>query len=397
MKRIRLCLITLAFLTGCGTLPPEPFALPLYDSDLAAGVPLFNEPVNPEDANVPTPEEVFALTPEITAYLDSFLNDNTPPLAQARRLVKLLIREDFFPEGYYTEDTLTAAELFEQRSGNCLSYTNLFVAMARHAGIDARFQIARIPATWSSDNGYLVRSRHINVLVRDTLLPRSEWLTVDFNKVESSSLYPHRAVDDTFALSSFYSNLAIDKLYKDDFRATVAFLNAAIKTDPYNSDAWVNLAAVYSRNRRDDAAIAAFETALELEPGSESALAGLARIYTERGDTTRAQAYSEEITSRRERNPYFHFALAQAAYQNGDYAGSESHANAAIELRSRSGLFYYARALSQYQQGKLEGASASLQLAQERSKSLPSSKQRYALTLAERINKERGEILLPDY
>ena len=230
------------------------------------------------------------------------------------------------------------------------------------------------------------------MLIRDGSLKREEWITIDFNQVASSNLYPHRVVADEFALSSFYNNLAVDKLYNKDYRASVALINAAIQVDPYNSDAWVNLAAVYSRNALYDAALAALETAVGFESDNESALSGLVRLHTRRGDEESAARYASEMKSRRERNPYFHFALAQAAYEQGKYELSEAHANTAIDLRSRSGLFYYTRALSQYKQGKLASAQASLELAQQRARTLPRSKQRYALELAARINAEQGII-----
>jgi len=382
--------LLLAVASGCATTPPPVTTEPPYDVDLAAGVPLFNERVSANDTTIPPATEVLALTDEMRRYLDRLLSKSAPASDRAERLVRLLVRDDFFPEGYYTNTTLTAAELFEERSGNCLSYTNLFVAMARHVGLDARFQIAKIPATWSADSGYLVRSRHINVLIRNGSLKRDDWVTVDFNRVASSRFYPHRPVGDEFALSSFYNNLAVDKLYEKNYRASVALINAAIKADPYNSDAWVNLAAVYSRNDNYQAAVAALETALRFEADNESALSGLVRLHTQLGNPESAARYASEMESRRERNPYFHFALAQAAYEQGKYPLSEAYANAAIDLRSRSGLFYYTRALAQYQQGKLESASASLALAQQRARSLPGSKQRHALDLAERINAERG-------
>ena len=397
MKPAVVALLTaLSLLTGCTSVAPTSPLAPLYDVGLASGVPLFGEPVSSQIIAIPDAREVIALTPAMGEYIDSRIRGGSAPVDRARRLVKILVREDFFPEDYYTNNTLTAAELFEARTGNCLSYTNLFVAMARHIGLDARFQIARIPAAFSSDEGYLVRSRHINVLIRDSKIPRSEWLTVDFNKVATSNLYPHRIVADEFALSSFYNNLAVDQLYLKNYRASIALIHAAIKVDPYNGDSWVNLAAVYSRNHKLEAAIESLKKAVELEAGNESALAGLVRLLQARGDLQGAAFYASEMNSRRQKNPYFHFALAQAAYEQGDYKQSEKHANAAIDLRSRSGLFYYTRALSQYQQGKLESASASLLLAQEREKSLPDSKQQYALALAEQINKERGVIFTPD-
>lgn len=356
------------------------------DLDLVNAVALFGPPPAQPAVDFAQPEDVLALTPEIRKFTKRLVRNGLPPMDRARRLVQALIRKDFFADGYYTDATRTAAELFVERAGNCLSYTNLYVAMARELGLDAQFQMARIPATWSSDSGYLVRSRHINVLIRDPRVPSADWVTVDFNKVATSSLYPHRTVSDAYALSSFYNNIAVDYLYSGNYRATVTLLAQAIEVDPTNADAWVNLAAVYSRHSMLEETRAAFTHALKVEPGNESALAGMVRLLKAEGNKEEALRVAEEMRSRRERDPYFHFAMAQAAYEQQDFDQSITHINRAIELRARSGPFYYLRALVQYAQGHFSQASASLEMAQKRKATLPMRKQQHALLLATRIN-----------
>ncbi len=375
-------------LSGCmGTAVKVPQGNDTLDLDLIYGVSIFGGLPGEESAAVLPPDEVLVLTPEMRAFTRKLVGRGLPPLERARKLVHVLVRKDFFPKGYYTDYTRTASEVFEERSGNCLSYTNLFVAMARELDITARFQLARIPPTWTSDSGYLVRSRHINVLVSDPKISSSSWITIDFNKIASSSIYPHKPVSDAYALSSYYNNLAVDKLYAEDYRATVALLAQAIEIEPNNSDAWVNLAAVYSKHRKDKQTQAAFEAALRAEPGHESALAGLARLYTNRGELDVAAVYTNEIKTRRERDPYFQFATAQAAYENKAYAKSLKHVNQAIDLRAR-GSFFYLKALVHYARGELNMANTSLKQAQDRKRSLPSKKQEHALLLAQRINAE---------
>jgi len=372
--------------SGCaGSSLKRPVGNSKLDLELIYGVSLFGNRPAEASAALLAPDEVLNLTPEMRKFTRKLVNRGLAPMERARRLVSLLVRKEFFPKGYYTDDTRTASEVFVERSGNCLSYTNLYVAMARELDITANFQLARIPPTWSADNGYLVRSRHINVLISDTRIPSKNWITIDFNKVASSSIYPHTPVSDAFALSSYYNNLAIDKLYAKDYIQTVALLAKAIEVEPNNADAWVNLAAVYSQHDKDEEAKATFEAALRAEPGHESALSGLARLYGDRGERELAAAYTNEIKTRRERDAYFQFATAQAAYELKSYDKSLKHVNQAIELRAR-GTFYYLQALVHYARGDLEQASVSLTNAQNRKRTLPSKKQEHALVLAQRIN-----------
>ena len=383
-------LIALVVLSsGCSTAKLQrPEGNTWIDKDLIYGVSILgatDSTTSPITQQIVAPEDVLDLTPEMRKFTQKLVYPGLAPMERARRLVRLLVRKDFFPKGYYTTDTRTASEVFEERSGNCLSYTNLFVAMAREVKLRANFQLARIPATWSSDSGYLVKSRHINVLISDPRVPFKDWITVDFNKVASSAIYPHTPVSDEFALSSYYNNIAIDKLYERDYVATFSYLARAIEVEPNNADAWVNLAAVYSQHNKTEEMRAAFEAALRAEPGNESALSGLAKLYRSQGALDKADYYKNEIRSRRERDPYFQFATAQAAYEQEFYEKSLLHIGRAIELKDH-GAFYYLKALAHYARGELDLASQSLEDAQDRKRSLPSKKQEHALQLAQRIN-----------
>ena len=386
-------LVCMVFAGCAATSVAPPNVDPLADNvALATGVPLFGEPVSKAAlAGFAEPEQVLELTPEMITFVEKTIRQSTPTTERARRLVRLLIRKDFFPQGYYTGDTRTAAEVFAERSGNCLSYTSLFVAMARQLGLDARFQLAKIPATWSSENGYLVRSRHINVLIRDLKLTRDDWLTIDFNQVATSSVYPHQQVSDEFALSSFYNNLAVEAMYQKDYRAAVSLLAQAIELDPTNGDSWVNLAAIYSRHDKLAATQQAYEAALLAEPEHSSALGGLVRVLRARGETKRAKELAQELRLRRDRNPYFHFAMANAAYEQEDLKQSREHLESAIALRDNIGAFYYLKALIDYAQGNLQDSQNNLLLARTK-RSLPERKRQHAELLSARIERQAGVI-----
>ena len=355
------------------------------DHDLVYAVSLFGDSTVARGKRIIKPEAVLALTPKMRLFANKAVSRRLLPPDRARRLIRVLEKGDFFGENYYTADTLTAREVFEERSGNCLSYTNLFVALARELGLNAYFQMTRLPSVWSAEKGYVVRSRHINVLISDPRTTSADWVTVDFNTVAGSTGYPQTPVSDAIALSSFYNNLAVEKLYAGDFEAAVAYLAQAIEVEPNNTDAWVNLAAVYSRHNKLDEMQAAFEAALRAEPGNESALNGLMRLHKSQGELLKSEYYKNEIRTRRYNDPYYQFARAQAAYDQGAFRQSLQHVNRALELKKR-GTFYYLRALVHYTQGDLTLASENLAQAQKRKRSLPVAKQEQATLLASQLN-----------
>ena len=77
----------------------------------------------------------------------------------------------------YAEVTRTASDTFHDRQGNCLSFTMLFVGLARAAGLTANYQSVEVPPTWAND-GQVVIASHVNAVVRTGF---GEETVVDFN------------------------------------------------------------------------------------------------------------------------------------------------------------------------------------------------------------------------
>ena len=115
---------------------------------------------------------VAALTDEnplqINDGIKQFLAEHTDPklssLEQLETLVRVVFRENALHFTYQLE-TRTAAETFEKRGGNCVSFTFLLIAMARHLGLDARFREVDVSPTWSRVGSVVSMSGHVNVAV----------------------------------------------------------------------------------------------------------------------------------------------------------------------------------------------------------------------------------------
>jgi len=84
--------------------------------------------------------DILALNDEIRSLLDVSVAGIKSPWNRLNELVSLISKN----VRYDTQDdkfgTKTAIETFESGSGNCLSFVNLFISMARYVGINSGYQ-----------------------------------------------------------------------------------------------------------------------------------------------------------------------------------------------------------------------------------------------------------------
>lgn len=334
-----------------------------YPQSLVSGERLFGQPV----ALPETPaSDILALNDAMRAYVREVIGTQGLEHVRFRRLLAALIADGYFRGGYLADLTLTAAETFVAKGGNCLSYTSLFIALVREIGIDARYQVVDVPPAWDVANGFLVRYTHVNALVPGLRrnLYAEDSLTVDFNEVTPGSEFPRRVISDAEAQALFHANHAVALLQADRAREGFAHLQRALQLAPGNADLWINLAAFYTRYRDPGSAIDAYQVALQLEPRNNAALAGLARNYQRLGLDQMAEHYNHRARRYQESNPYYHFAVAQAAFRDSEFERSLDAINSAISLRRNSPRFYLLRALVQWELGHGEAAESSLRQAE---------------------------------
>lgn len=353
--------IALFLLAGCAT----PFVAERgvdYDPALLTGERLFGEPVALDELPaVPVAEP----SPAMVAYVQSVVSDSPSTSRRFRELFAGLHRDGYFNAVYSAQRTLTAAETFESRGGNCLSYTNMFVALARAAGLDARYQVVDTPATWDADAGFLIRYTHINVVLRNVRMDEhpGDTVIIDFNDVHPDPVYPHREVSDAYAESLYYANHSVRLMREDKPRRSFAYLRRALETAPQNSDLWINLGAFYATQQDFASSVEAYEIARRINPRNKAAYSGLARSYASIGNEEMAAVYEEKVRNYRRRNPYYHYALAQYAFEASDYQGSLEHVERAIDLSRREPTFHLLKALVHQQLGDLDAAQESMEKA----------------------------------
>lgn len=258
--------------------------------------------------------------------------------APIRRLLDKLRNRGYVLKGYEPYANLSAREVFTEKRGNCLAYTNLFIALAREVGLDASYQLVEVPPDYDSVNGMVVLNKHVNAKVHDT--PRRGSVTVEFSEEFASGIHDRRVVDDQFALALHYNNLAFSDDMAGDERGAFVYLKKAIELTPHNPDLWTNLGVFHARRGHFDHAVASYRRALEHDAYHSAAVRGLANAYGALGQADNARFYQRRVAHSRVRDAYTYYTLAQRAYQAERPSESLELVSEAIRLHRKDHRFH---------------------------------------------------------
>lgn len=302
-----------------------------HDTDIGPEQLLSGQPLGfAELPAVPPAKQLLRLDPAMRRFLAEHVDPAASDRTRLSQLVEAIIGGgDFQLE--YAADTRTAAETFHRRSGNCLSFTNLFVAMAREAGLHAAYQEVDVPPDWTRDGDTLTLNRHINVAVR--VGSRRDHV-VDFNIDDFHSSYARRRISDERALAHYYNNLGAERLLAGDLAGAFALIRAALADhDDGFSPAWDNLGSLYLRAGYPTYAEAAYRQALSVARWDFVAMSNLLRLYEQQGRLAEADALRERVRIHRLSNPYYRYELAREAFVGGQYEQAIRHLRFALRRK----------------------------------------------------------------
>lgn len=337
---------------GCAVAPAQPEArlgtrqvspeMLLQASPLASGIKI----------ETPPQSDILEVTPEMAAFLDEQVGTVGNRLARMKRLVQVVLEEDHF-QLVYDDSTRTAQETFQERHGNCLSFTNLFIAMARYLDIQANYQEVDTPPDWSIAGESFLFSQHVNAHVD---LGTSLIQVVDFYGYNTGSPQKQRIISDERGRAHYFNNIGVDHMLGADTPRAYANFHFSIEADATFAPAWINLGILHRRAGLPAWAEAAYLKALDIEPSNMIAMSNLANLYEQEGYAALAAFYDERVEAHRMRNPYYRYKLAQTAVMDGDYAAAIGHLDYAIGILPEEDRFYSLLSVSYLMRGDRDQA-----------------------------------------
>jgi tetratricopeptide (TPR) repeat protein len=282
-------------------------------------------------------DDAFALDDEMQEFVRQIREFGGDSSAKVNRLLQAMKQRGLFSLEYNEALTRTVSGTFHERRGNCLSFTMLFIALARESGLHARYQLVDVPPQWNLDSDLIVIANHVNAVI-DSRTDKD--LVVDFNKTSFHGDFVTHRVDDAYAAALFYTNLGAEAMLRRDYPQSFTLLREAVHTRADVAPPWVNLGVLYGRQGLYEYAEAAYLRALQIAPQERSALANLAGIYEALGDSQRAAEYRDRVRRYQDINPYYHYARAQKAYHDNQYEDTLAELRRAIRLRGDESVFY---------------------------------------------------------
>jgi Flp pilus assembly protein TadD len=182
--------------------------------------------------------------------------------------------------------TGTAAEALATRRGNCVSFTNLFIAMARSQGL-------RVEAGYIQPRG--AGERHGDLIYLSThvvaVYPlHDRFVVFDFYRTREDRSRRIRLLDDLELAALHVNNRAVHALSAGDYAVAEALFNAVLRLAPRFAAAEGNLGVLLRRRGDIPGALGAYRRALALAPRDPSILGNLAALYTGLGREREAMA-----------------------------------------------------------------------------------------------------------
>jgi len=310
--------------------------------------------------HIPGIDEVLEIPPDLRAMLqERVIARGGSREDRIERLAAMVLEAGGLALEYDNDRTRTVAETWRDRRANCLSFTLVFVALARAAGLEARVQEVGEVLAWYQDAGVIYNANHVNAGIRNGVQRQ----TVDLDSNILATRDRPRGVSDARAIAHFHNNRGAELMAAGDPAAARASLDASLASDAGFVPAWNNLGVLLLRQGDTRGAERAYLAALRLQPEHGPTLNNLVALYRRTGDLRQADRYAWRLEKAQRSDPFHQFMRALECENGGDYACAIARYRRAIRLQDGEHQFHFGLARAYFLSGDPDRAQRELQRA----------------------------------
>lgn len=203
-----------------------------------------------------------------------------------RNLQNYLFNRKLFSFDYEAHRTYTAEEAFEKKSGNCVSFTSMFIALARSLNIQVRAALVVYPDSTETEGDLVVVRNHIAAVHGRG----DEMRIFDFSNILKKQRSIDTLVDDIGMTAIYLNNIGSDELFAGNKESALRYFEDAAKLAPEYTPTYANLGIVRRRLGDVEGALAAYHQALRIDVSQPVVLNNLAALYHSQGRVAEARA-----------------------------------------------------------------------------------------------------------
>jgi tetratricopeptide (TPR) repeat protein len=255
-----------------------------------------------------------------------------PPLSSEVRRVNQV--NDFIFDGLKLQYSLTptrnAVDTYRSRSGNCLSFVNLFVGVAREMGLNPSYVEVTDLQKWNHREGMVVSQGHIVA----GMYIDGELHTYDFIPYRQKAYKEFKPIDDLTAAAHYYNNLGAEALLAGDLGRAREMITTATRIAPRFGKAINNLGVVQARSGEPEKALETYRRGLAISADDSTLLVNMARALQQLGRSPEADQLLAKVETLSTTNPFFFVYEGEVALSHGDTAKALSYMVSALRLDS---------------------------------------------------------------
>lgn len=303
--------------------------------------------------------EPIRLDASIIQWANENISRHTPSDHRLKILLDKLQHDETLAFEYRAGYTGTAQEVFETGQYNCLSFSMLFVSLAREIGLPAEYLKVDRVERYEREGDLVVLSRHITAGY-GTLMDRT---ILEFDVGPEVNYSLANSISDLEALALYYSNRGTELLRAGDLPAAIEMLNIAVTLGPKSSQHWINLGVAKRRSGDLRGAEESYLEALELDRGNPTAFHNIIALMRMRGEPDAAGRLLEELSGRKNRNPFTYLALGDLSLGQERYRDAERFYRRALKLAKHEAETHAAMGLWALASGRHDKAQSWLEKA----------------------------------
>jgi len=266
-------------------------------------------------------ESPLRVSPQVRALVREKVGYAGTEKSRLLKLVRFMGEADGLAFQYQTQSSLTAEKAFAARRGDCMSYANLLVALARTLDVPVRFvRITQLPVTWEAGGRFFESSHMAVALGRNASWDQA--VLVDFGNIHTSpwrfSLYDDVSDDEAFVL--FQNNVAVQRLLAGDLLTAERILRFFHQHAPRTPEVPNNLSLVLLQTGRDREAMDLLEASVEQFPRFRPLFANAVQAARRLGDEDLARTLELRGRELLEDEPAWNFNEGMRSYHARSYS-----------------------------------------------------------------------------
>jgi tetratricopeptide (TPR) repeat protein len=231
---------------------------------------------------------------------------------------------------YSLTPTRNAVSTYRSREGNCLSFVNLFVGVARELGLNPYYVEVTDLQKWNHRDGMVVSQGHIVAgMYLDGVLR-----TFDFLPYRRKAYRDFNPIDDLTAAAHYYNNLGAEAILAGDLERARELLTTATRIAPRFVKSVNNLGVVEARAGNPAKAMETYQRGLAISPDDSTILINMARSLQQLGRQKEASELLAKIEGINTTNPFFFIYQGEVALGRGDNDKALDYMARALRLDS---------------------------------------------------------------